>query len=567
MSRPNRCLKDSYEEAVSLVENGVSFRTAVTRIYETRKLTLSSSVLFRRYHTKKEGNKNSSKSRGRKPVLTELQEREIAKTCRYFAVRGVPIIREEISDLVHLCYGHLPRVQSCFKNGRPGKKWLKSFCKRLSYKFSVPSKQQAERFRSTNAEVISNHLLNLEEVMKEYEFDARRIFNLDETGMSAGRDTHGASKKRAVVPSKIRCHVKGADFEGNLARVSLLACISAAGEAVCPLWVFKGTRLPFRVIRNENGEISTQSAAHLLPPDSLLGTRKEKGGIDSSLFAQWAEYFVRTVRHLTNGNRKVLLIYDACRAHMTLHALSILRKGNIEVYALPAHTSGFTQPLDISVFSPFKTAVNETLYKLGNSLKENNVKVTLYNMCDSFRAAYYSTFNRENITSGFKNAGIWPLNPNQLFRRPLPKSYDDIETIIETCDLIKMLEKMRGERRQNTAPKEIQSRAGFVDTRNGLILTCASAMKAAEVNEKAARIKKLGTKLKKSQKEVRKQMKLHRKKQEKRGPPTEALKARAIRLDVPVECLPVPRSMDFRRALARERALRRWFDEESRSKM
>ncbi len=58
-----------------------------------------------------------------------------------------------------------------------------------------------------------------------------------------------------------------------------------------------------------------------------------------------------------------LLIYDGYRSHMSFQALKILLDGNVEAYALPSHTSGITQPLDVSVFAPFKHHINKELYK------------------------------------------------------------------------------------------------------------------------------------------------------------------------------------------------------------
>lgn len=37
---------------------------------------------------------------------------------------------------------------------------------------------------------------------------------------------------KAIVPGAIRCQMKGADFASNLSNVSLLAVVSAAGDAV-----------------------------------------------------------------------------------------------------------------------------------------------------------------------------------------------------------------------------------------------------------------------------------------------------------------------------------------------
>ncbi len=52
---------------------------------------------------------------------------------------------------------------------------------------------------------------------------------------------------------------------------------------------------------------------------------------------------------------------------MSFQALKMLSDGNVEAYALPSHTSGITQPLDVSVFAQFKHHINEELYKNASS--------------------------------------------------------------------------------------------------------------------------------------------------------------------------------------------------------
>ena len=65
---------------------------------------------------------------------------------------------------------------------------------------------------------------------------------------------------------------------------------------------------------------------------------------------EWCDYFIANVKDLTRGGRKVLLILDGYRSHMSLAALETLDFNNAIVYALPAHTSGKTQPLDATIF-------------------------------------------------------------------------------------------------------------------------------------------------------------------------------------------------------------------------
>lgn len=84
-------------------------------------------------------------------------------------------------------------------------------------------------------------------------------------------------------------------------------------------------------------------------------------GVDKANFIRWAMGFVDEVKDLTAGGRKVLLIYDGCRSHMSVKVLQFLKCGGVEVYVLPAHTSALTQPLDVCLFSPFKSKLTDLL--------------------------------------------------------------------------------------------------------------------------------------------------------------------------------------------------------------
>ncbi|CAK1547723.1 unnamed protein product [Leptosia nina] len=38
--------------------------------------------------------------------------------------------------------------------------------------------------------------------------------------------------------------------------------------------------------------------------------------------------------------------------------------------------------------------------------------VTIYNVAQFAKDAFFAAFNMNNISSGFKNTGIWPINKN-----------------------------------------------------------------------------------------------------------------------------------------------------------
>lgn len=54
---------------------------------------------------------------------------------------------------------------------------------------------------------------------------------------------------------------------------------------------------------------------------------------------------------------KVLLVYDGYRAHISVPVLQFLSRNNIILYTCPGNTSEKTQPIDVVVFSAFKSAM------------------------------------------------------------------------------------------------------------------------------------------------------------------------------------------------------------------
>ena len=134
----------------------------------------------------------------------------------------------------------------------------------------------------------------------------------------------------------------------------------ADSSSAKPVFIFKGKRIPYPFI-NKGGLQVTEKIAVCLPRFSRVFMREEGGGIDKHLFVKWTNLFVQEITDLTQNGRKVLLLYDGYRSHMSNEALKVLDDGNVLAFALPAHTSGTTQPLDVGIFNPFNANINRLL--------------------------------------------------------------------------------------------------------------------------------------------------------------------------------------------------------------
>ena len=112
-----------------------------------------------------------------------------------------------------------------------------------------------------------------------------------------------------------------------------------------------------------NGRVEVQTYAQLLPRGKSIALREDGGGVGSANFLAWTEAFTASVRDLSANGGHVLLIYDSYAAHMSMRVLEIFRRDRIVVYAIPAHTSGKKQPLDVVVFDVYKQELDDSILR------------------------------------------------------------------------------------------------------------------------------------------------------------------------------------------------------------
>ena len=77
-----------------------------------------------------------------------------------------------------------------------------------------------------------------------------------------------------------------------------------------------------------------------------------------TLFNKWINHFLHHVGLLYDISieNRHLLIMDGHNSHVTIDVAHTARKVGLDLLAIPSHTSHATQPLDVSIFKPFKTA-------------------------------------------------------------------------------------------------------------------------------------------------------------------------------------------------------------------
>ena len=174
--------------------------------------------------------------------------------------------------------------------------------------------------------------------------------------------------------------------------VTLCACINAIAHALSPVYIFPHVHFKEHILKGA--------------PHGSLGLSAPSGWMNSDLFSQTLLHLIGHM-HVSKSN-PVLLILDNHSCHLGLEIITLAEKRGLAILTFPPHCSHRLQPLDVTVFGPFKTFYN----RLANAWMTNPGRsISIYETAELSGAAFSKAFNLENITSAFKATGIFPLNP------------------------------------------------------------------------------------------------------------------------------------------------------------
>lgn len=141
-------------------------------------------------------------------------------------------------------------------------------------------------------------------------------------------------------------------------------------------------------------------------PAGTLGLASPSGWMNSELFVSVMKHFIQH-----SGSSKLnpsLLILDNHDSHFSIETLNLAKQHGVTILTLPPHTSNRLQPLDVSVFSPFKTYYNSAIDSW--MMRNPGTPITIFQIAECVGYAFDKAMTPENIKSGFKKCGIMPFD-------------------------------------------------------------------------------------------------------------------------------------------------------------
>lgn len=279
--------------------------------------------------------------------------------------------------------------ESWKRNQCAGRDWLEGFIKRSQcISLRKPEATSLARSMGFNKPVVMQFYGTLCHLLEKYKLGPENIFNLDETGVTS---VQTPGKVLAKKGTKQVGQVTSAE-RGEL--VTLCCVINALGNSLPPFFIFPTVN--FRNAMLHGAPLRSDGAATV------------SGWMNSAIFILVMKHFIKFSK--SSLQNKTLLIMDNHYSHVSIEVIDLAKDNGVILLTLPPHCSHKLQPLDKTVFGPFKKYYNDACraWLLNNPRN----RITIHEIAGLVGKSYPLAFSTSNILSGFSSTGIFPFDKN-----------------------------------------------------------------------------------------------------------------------------------------------------------
>ena len=213
-----------------------------------------------------------------------------------------------------------------------------------------------------------------------------RVYNLDETGVIT------VQTPRKVIGEKGAKQVYQITSGEKGSLVTVCCIIGANGNSLPPAIIFPRVNFKPHMINDA--------------PANTLGLAKQSGWMTAELFVEVIHHFIKYT--CSSKSNPTLLLYDNHESHLSIQCLDLTKDNGVTILTLPPHCSEKIQPLDVAVFSSFKTYYNAAVKSWLDS--HLGTPFTIYQIAYCVKTAWGRSMTPQNIIAGFRKTGIFPYD-------------------------------------------------------------------------------------------------------------------------------------------------------------
>ena len=297
-----------------------------------------------------------------------------------------------------------------------------SFMKRHESEISTRKAEllKQKRAEAEDPEIVENFMRLVEKSYKIADInqddlnDAKRIFNIDETGFRTG------NKLNNVIVGRGRPAQVLAPTEGKT-NFSVLFAGNAAGNYLPPYVVYKGTD-------------NSMPCSWLLNGPRGAGYATTKNGwMDTVRFEAYIPWINQEITAL-KIKKPVVMFLDGYSSHLSYNCVRTAKDLQIILVKLPPNSTHLLQVLDVSVFKPAKAKWSNIVKSWFRQTRFESISKSVFPTLLSklFDALVEKP---EYLINGFRATGIWPLNKDLILKKVEDRGiYSAIKGGLETLD-------------------------------------------------------------------------------------------------------------------------------------
>ena len=323
---------------------------------------------------------SSGRSAGNPGLLTPEEETSLKNYCTFMAERGFGM-----TNKVLVAYAEAI-LRRRGVDATPSKNWCSRFRQRNGLTLRTPNTMDRARVSMSSEETVKEYIDLLEKKIKELDLTDKpeSIWNMDETGFS--KDCEKITQK-IITPKGVKNPYAQQVFASE--HITVVACTSAGGRFMPNAIVYKDC-------------IPDGKYADSVPKDYLL-TSTPSGYINRQIFDDWfSKVFLKNL----GRERPVLLLMDNHETHLSPDSIDLAIQNNVEILALPAHTSHFLQPLD-QIFGGLKSTFGDLARTMG--LINSNLVIRKNRFAQVLQYAMDKAWSPHVVKESFRKTGVSPV--------------------------------------------------------------------------------------------------------------------------------------------------------------